>query len=255
MADWGFEMESLSLITTQRQHLFDVGGILVEGIGRQFMRNARKPVVISVRGTFRDGKKIFSDAAAQKLFGIEDAQFKNLYKEQEHFQRGIPLFKGHPGYDEYWQGYSRGQIVEVDFINAAWQSGYSEDDTICRGCDDNRLPLNLIKHRIYQNFLKLRKYGGLSFVHNSDLVADENAAIDIWLERARGTSLGRSPHGPFGLPESLRDIFQARSTETGHWTRLVTITVKDTQLLKSPLFRRALRRLQSHAPVFDGPEV
>ena len=175
-------------------------------------------------------------------------------KNSKHFKREAVSFKGRREYDEYWQGLGRGRSVEVSFVNTAWHCGYEEDQALLKGCIGTGLWGEKLDQKIAENFLKVRKYGGLCFVHNSDLFAAEKSWIDIWLERKQGVLLGGQPHScddVSGAP-SLRHVFMEHASAEKRWGRFVNIEVRNRDLLKSPRFMRALEKLQSRAPAFCG---
>lgn len=61
-------MKTVSLITTERQHLFEITHKLMGAIDPAFLWNRLRPVVVSVQGGFSAGKKIIPDAAREVLF-------------------------------------------------------------------------------------------------------------------------------------------------------------------------------------------
>lgn len=113
--------KTVRFITTKRDHLFDVSRILVTGIPQEFLEKSQNPVIISVRGTIADGKKIMPDAAVQVLLGVPDARQKACYSIGfKDNPRSDIQYEGKDEYDEYWTiRHSDGTRLEVDFINAA----------------------------------------------------------------------------------------------------------------------------------------
>lgn len=196
----------ISLVTATRSDLFKLSAALVLGIELEFLQDRERPVLVSVRGSFAGGKKIFPDAAHRVLLSSS----------------GDYAFRGVKEWDEYWTGTVNGKKTEVSFININKTNGFSDktlDDIWSQGC--------LIK-----SFLRLRRSGGVAFIHNSNEFGEDEAGIDIRLIAPRLSFLEAAA----GQPERA---------VCAKWARRVEIRVKDSRLLGSAKFQQALRDIES----------
>jgi hypothetical protein len=93
----------ITLITTEREHLFDLSRRMMLAIDPGLMQDPAKPLVISVRGSMTAGKKIFPDAARDALL---DQQLS---------------FKGKMDSDEIWAANG----IEMSFVNMVYDNEHS----------------------------------------------------------------------------------------------------------------------------------
>jgi|GEM_PF-1194004 len=234
--------DTIKLITTQRQHLFDISHILVGGIDPVFWQDRCDPVIITVRGSQGDGKKIIPDAAVEKIFGIPDAREKEKYKKSLLRFWSKVTYKGHDEYDEYWTGNYKGRPLQVDFINVAWGCDYTFHSFST--LDDSHPARRL---------LFLRKHGGLSFIHNSNYVAKDASWLDIVIEKPDSAGLVNSSGESFLKKETgrLKEVFDAQAHRSD-WTRYIRIEPRREALMQSEMFQRALKQLRNEAPLFGA---
>lgn len=179
-----------SFSTDSRDALFQLGYILADMLPDGVLQDAKRPLLISVVGTFGSGKKIIPDAMRERLF------------------EGRPQLSGKLDYDEHWFGHHAGRDLELDFLNSLWSDGGYSDPV-----------LNKIEtpHKLTEVFLQSRKNGGLTFVHN-DQVLDQSADIEIRV---------------------TKDL----SGMSAYWDRDITVIVNDERLLGSPPLMAALRAM------------
>ncbi len=213
-------MEPIRLLTTEREHLFALSRLLMKAIDSALLQDSQNPVTVSVRGALAGGKKIFPDAAKEAF--LED--------------RGA--LEGRLEFDEFWTGETEGRPIEIDFINVAWEGDYKKVNPAQDAADRNAS----WKEVILKSFLKQRKHGGISFIHNYDGFA-ERADIDICLDQHDNTPATRDTHTikKAALP-ALTSKFNSLS-QVRWWTRYVEIRINNPRLLKSPAFRTAVESL------------
>lgn len=215
--------ETYRFLTTKRSHLFGLSKFLVGGIDPAFFDDPRNPVIITVRGSYRSGKKILPDAA--HLFLL----------------RGNVAFEGRENHDEYRRGRHRDREISIAFVNAAWGGGYSR--THLGGA---------VKGSCAQKFLAEIDRGGLVFIHNAGRVFTYRKSwIDIWMEERDNNLVGMFLASRLRKESrAMREEFERlsgrpRSRREGDWVRYVRVTVNSPALLDSPLFRKRLETLVS----------
>ena len=203
---------AIKLLTAEKEHLFALTRLLVSAIDPAFLHDKDNPVTVSVRGSFGSGKKIIPDAAREELL------------------KDKPSFQGVKEFDEFWSGKKDDRPLEVDFINVAW-GGWSFHKSYGFG------------REIAKNFLKERKAGGITFIHNDDNFGEREAGIDIVLESQADKPVTYDSQYKFkGEKGELQDTFN-RLVRQDNWARYIQITVRDERLLNSPSFRAALDAL------------
>ncbi len=235
----------IETITTQRQHLFDVSHNICEAVPLELLKDPKNPVVISVRGTYGDGKKIIPDAAIEKLFGVPDT-----YNTVENFSSGNITFEGKKFYDEYWTGEYKGTKLQITFMNVALGFACKHHKAISEErpdtCDYN--------HKRALNFIPLREYGGVSFIHNCESLAKNEAWVDIWIEKKYGRDVGLDQHHPekdAHAANIFENLTQAAANDNGRdWTRYLRINVRRPELLDSPTFMTAIQKLKQPDFIF-----
>lgn len=232
-------MADLSLVTAERNHLVEIAGTLVKGLGAEYLQDAKKPVVISVRGSMWSGKKIFSDRAVETVFGIPDARKHEEYRKNPSVA-ARPHFKGKYGYDEYWKGKSGGFPVEIMYLDAAYGAGYEK---IKSGHRNGMAG-------IVKEFLSLRRCGGVTFLQNGwGCVSAHSPDINIWLESPHSMLVeGGIVRKSETAPRQLRRAFNEAGWNP--WVRYVEIDVGSDALKRSPQFAQALESIRSRGPVF-----
>ncbi len=82
-SDW----QNISLVTTQRDELFAIGRLIAEGLEPQFLQDPKRPVTISICGSFQSGKSIIAEEARN---GLTPPQTQRALYTGE----GIEIFKG-----------------------------------------------------------------------------------------------------------------------------------------------------------------
>ncbi len=208
----------IRFITTEREDLFHISRVLAEAIPAAFLSKPQDPVIVSVRGGFNSGKKIFADAVRDTLLPGEDNR----------------ILIGRRNYDETWRGKSDKGALEVAFMNAAWAHGYT-DEWLCHYMKDNVQKVG--------RFLKQRKHGGISFIHNDMYTADEKAWITIWTESRRSRLVDRleKPHIKTAGPEA--QFHFNRLSKPRDWVRYTELTIRRDELFEAPQMQEALAKL------------
>ncbi len=197
----------VEVITNSRMDLFNISAMLMKAIDDTFLTDAAKPVTVAVNGTFAGGKSIFPDAARHVLMsGVSHLAFKGLLEE-----------------DEFWYGLRNGHKFEFGFTNTNRSFYYGLDE-----------------------YLGKRKFGGVSFVHNTDGKTGRDGSeafecgIEIWLEsgvQPVKDLRAKAMHSP--LAAAFRDAIKQP------WGRYVSITVHDERLSASLSFNRAMKAIEA----------
>ncbi len=216
------------LIATKKQDLFDIAEVIVDGIDPVFMTDPQHPVIVSIKGSGSAGKKIFPDVARQKLLG--DTALCSLVGKEE--------------YDEFWTKAVNGRMLEVDFVNIAWEHGY-KSPVLKKVLDDSYLSSELrqkMPAALCEAFLAARQYGGLSYIHNYTF----NASIDIWVECHDKDIVHdeacRRKNSP--LSEVYQKAAQKEKDSYATDLRYLEIEIKDGRLAQSPVMMQALEDLR-----------
>ncbi|MCB9990110.1 MAG: hypothetical protein H6867_01865 [Rhodospirillales bacterium] len=238
---------TLHLLSRKRQDLVDISHQVFGAIPDEYLRDPSNPVVVSVRGTFEGGKKVIPDTAIEYLYGISPNDRERLTRIAPYVNQATPRlpasFEGKRNYDERWLGARNDMPLEINFINAAWHSGY-------RTLDENFHDYTTLDDQEYQiasAFLDLqRQAGGISFVHNSHILAQRQAWIDIWIEKSASmrSIVGDYPSLFKKSPKSLKEQYNAVATESDYdWTRYIRLDIRHNTLLGDPRFVNALKPL------------
>ncbi len=183
---------------------------MAKGIAPEILQDRKKALLVAVNGTYGGGKKIFPDAMRRTLMA----------------STSLAGFKGRKEYDEFWFYELGGKPVEIDFVNTAWdRSDFSKmfrNEKMNRNCyNDAKL------------MMRLRKFGGVTFVHNDMDFALQRAGLDIFISRPMDIGL-------FKVPESMKTDFQSASFNN-QWGRFVRVIVRDHRLKASAQFQEAMR--------------
>lgn len=223
---------TVSLITTSREQLFELCRMIVASIDPELLKDPANPIIISVRGSKGGGKKIFPDAAREALLG-PDARFR-----------------GKENFDEFWIGSHDNEELEIDFINAAFNTSYHR--SYAADTPKNRV-WGISQAETLQNFLMEREFGGITFIHNSNK-SSKKAGIDICLEHdgALPVTYAFSKMWRSGLKKT----FNALAAEN-KWVRFVRIQINNEALLSSPIFQKLLESLtpKERAPAVFGISI
>lgn len=212
------DRQKIAFITNSREDLFRVSRLLAAGMSPDVMADKHDPLVISVRGSIGSGKKIFPDAMREYFLG----------------STALGETTGRPGYDEFWRGQVRGQQVEFAYIDAAWQSGYSNPEFV-----------SPYIHHVREAFMAVREHGGIAFVHNDyTLGNNRGAGIEIWMEKqGTPTPEGGRPRAPES-PLCAKFRIANSQNEGNDWIRYVEIEIADKRLLESAKFGDVLDKLR-----------
>jgi len=203
--------KTIHLKTGTRSELVYIAHTLVKGLPTKLLMDAKKPVLISVRGDFHSGKSIFPDEAFTTL-AIKNA-----------------VLDGFPNAAYHWSGTHRTGIrrhnITLSFINLDFNRA-NNGNIFSLPLDNEAGDLKYLDKdiTIADAFIRARNAGGIVYVHNSSAVAQHSAWIDIVLRRGTGNV--------------THDIFP-------EWARTISITVSDPSLLDSSCFQRALRRMEN----------
>ena len=214
------DRQKIAFITKSRDELFRVSRLLAAGMSNDIMADKHDPLVISVRGSIGSGKKIIPDAM------------------REYFLSTTALgeITGRPGYDEFWRGQVRGQQVEFAYIDAAWQSGYSNPEFV-----------SPYIHHVREAFMAVREHGGIAFIHNDyTLALNRGAGMEIWIEKQGVPNPdGNRPRSPES-PLSKQFRIANSQNEGNDWIRYVEVEIADKRLLESAKFGDVLDKLRKH---------
>lgn len=228
----------ISLITTTRDDLFDVSHAIAQSIDPAFYQDRVKPVVLAVRGSFKSGKKIVTDAVREKLLG----------------STALCHFRGAPGIDEYWVGMSQHKPLEIDYMDAMYAKGFHHG------------ALNSVDGLAREEaFFQQRKFGGMTLIQNKEQSARDG--INIWVESALGIPVNRSEkpkarNGDLAMAFRCATAFDTQtknfatdraqykdmqSQPDKEWVRYVEIEVRDERLQTSSKFQAGIAALASSA--------
>jgi hypothetical protein len=233
------------VFTLERQDLVDLSRRIAECIPDGFLQDKDKPVVISVGGSYRCGKKIIADFGRAAILDVEhdDINFDRHYPRPNIFQKVANIARlwfddpskpvhviskgqdvrcrGTEQFDEYVSTGHEGHETEVSFINAAWNHGYVFGD------EGNGAAC-------YEKHLAQRVAGGIAYIHNINLAA-VRPDIEITLESGAGsTCLGGKPRLCLDVNRALKscgegDLF----TNFNEWSRFVTVQFNNAALDQS----------------------
>lgn len=212
------DRQKIAFITQSRQEVFFMSRLIAAGLTPDVMAEKHDPLLVSVRGSIGSGKKIIPDAMREYFLGTT----------------ALGEITGRPGYDEFWRGQVRGQQVEFSYIDAAWQSGYSNPDFASHST-----------HLVRQAFMDVREHGGVAFIHNDySLSLNRGAGLDIWMEK-QGVP---NPDGnrPRAYESPLGNMFRKANAKDceNEWIRYVEIEVADKRLLESSKFMDVMDKLR-----------
>ncbi len=227
----------ISLHTSKRQQLLDLARNMAAAMDDALVADAAQPVMVSMRGSFSCGKKIFPDMCREALGAAaktEDFYEPKLYS---HDDKGNIMFASNihrkggfvPHEAEFWSGTKDGKPVEVQLLDG----GY-----ILEG-NPPRAAAVMEWQQTKENFLAKRGAGGVTFICNDEKGAAD-CGIDIWLQSKRspvkmGTEKDRAGKS------TLAKQFNASSDA---WSRYIEITVTDQRLLNSPRFMQFVDQLK-----------
>ncbi|MAH04510.1 MAG: hypothetical protein CL561_03020 [Alphaproteobacteria bacterium] len=171
--------ETYGAFTLERDDLVALAQRIVLSVPNDFLYDKENPLIISVDGTFKGGKKIIPDSGYEAAFNIqrEDLSFaQGEIHDGTDWKRSFSeagkdlnvIYRGRGEYDEYVIGRKAGRDVELSFVNVAWGQGFSfkAAPTECE---------RLAQH------LGLRQKGGIVFVHNAEreyIAPDINIRIE-----------------------------------------------------------------------------
>lgn len=210
--------QKIAIITQSRAEIFLMARLLAAGLTPDVMADKHDPLLVSVRGSIGSGKKIIPDAMREYFLGTT----------------ALSQVTGRLGYDEFCRGQVRGLQVEFAYIDAAWQSGYSNPEFV-----------SPYIHHVREAFMATRQHGGLAFVHNDyTLGIGRSAGLDIWIEK-QGVpnpdgARARAQDGP------LQKQFRTANSKApeNDWVRYIEIEVADKRLLESSKFGDVLSKLR-----------
>lgn len=240
------QSNDLAVITIAREDIVRFSRALAAYIPQEFLINKARPVVISVEGSIRSGKKIIADAGRDGLFLVEEPQFVKNASHRKGVRHAYALMaqsavdgvsrvfngfsskphdisvSGYKEYDEYAIKALQGQPVEVSFINLAWSEGYSFDDLVL---DDKDLSF-------FDSHKAMRKHGGIIYAHNGGNFFRrlQTPDIEIWFETGQSKSYIASE----GLRRlrfdkgQLQDCFAGRYAPD--WLRYIEIRINNQAL-------------------------
>lgn len=211
--------QKIAIITQSRAEIFFMARLLAAGLTPDVMADKHDPLLVSVRGSIGSGKKIIPDAMREYFLGTT----------------ALGEVTGRPGYDEFWRGQVRGQQVEFAYIDAAWQSGYSNPEFV-----------SPYIHHVREAFMATREHGGIAFVHNDyTLGINRSAGLDIWMEKqGQPNPDGERPRAHDGpLQKEFRTA--NKKDPENDWVRYIEIEVADKRLLASPKFGDVLDKLRN----------
>jgi hypothetical protein len=216
---------SVTLVTTQRQDIFALGRLLVQGIDERFFKDPEKPILISLNGSLESGKTIIAEEGRRIL--IPQATLAN----------------GNKGYDEIWAGQRNGRPFEIGYIDANWAL---RDFRTVDGNDDYS-----DAGFAAESFLKNRRSPGITYVQNSGDAFSEKADICLLIQKYR---YGR---GPFIQKEEdgrLKSAYNHFSRERCiPWTRYISLYVRNPELRHSTQFMQALQKIAKlHRPCSEA---
>lgn len=236
----------IRLLTKCRKDLFEISQTLYGAIPSVCLSRANDPVIVSVRGSIVGGKKIFPDAAVERLLGLTEEQRETLSGQVLHrraITKNITVkFNGNANFDEYWTGEVNGQDIEIDFVNTAQIQNYAGFDASAAYKKDR-------EYGIAKAFMGVRKKGGLSFIHNSHDIAEKEAWIDIWVETEDASIVGL--HDSFLQDENPKLVSTFNSlARWNHWARYLRIDIRHESLLKDKNFMNACDSLMSKGMIY-----
>lgn len=198
------ETQKISILTKSRQELFNISAILARGLDAKsehdVLNDPKNPVLIAVDGSFNGGKSIFADAIRRALLSSTS---------------GLAL-RGELQTEEFWYAKRGKDKLEIDFVNIN-RSRFAPDFDAA------------------DTFLAKRKFGGVSFLHNTDTCKNLNPGLKIWLEMyepMHDGALMRATKTP------LIDDFKEQGDKP--WSRYLEIEIKDERLRLSPQFQQAV---------------
>lgn len=202
------ETQKISILTKSRQELFNISAILARGLNAKaehdVLNDPKNPVVIAVDGSFNGGKSIFADAIRRALLSTTS---------------GLAL-RGELQTEEYWYAKRGKDKLEIDFVNIN-RSRFAPD------------------YDAADEFLAKRKFGGVSFLHNTETCKNLNPSLQIWLEMCDQHYVDRLRVGKTPLLEEFKRRGNAM------WNRYLEIEIKDERLRLSPQFQQAVADIQA----------
>jgi len=239
----------ISLHTSTREQLLDLARHMAAAVEDTALANAAQPVVVSMRGSFSCGKKIFPDMCREVLGADDksesryapalysrDEKGRTMYAAQIHKKGGFV-----PKEAEFWSGRKDGTPVEVQLIDAGYTlEGSTPMPSAIREWEQTK-----------KNFLRQRAAAGVTFISNDEKGA-EAAGIDLWLQSKRSPVVMSAEKDRAGK-SPLAAQFNASSNA---WSRYIEITVTDERLLNAPRFMQFIERLKDPAQGYRqlGPQ-
>ena len=221
------KMTALGAFTLERDDLVAISQRIASCIPKSFCVETDRPVVVSVDGTFKSGKKIFADYGRAALLnvGADDFEFyrwgnyprdNNDLIEVKTLGERI-LCRGVNDYDEYAYRVANDNGLDVSFINLAWGS---------HSFGDNLDP----KASLMAHFAR-RMTGGVVFVHNANT---EFMAPDIEIRIEADYGDKQVNGGRRICPDVLRILGQGVGIERAYkhdgWARYIEITCHNQML-------------------------
>ena len=228
----------ISLITTTRDDLFDVSHAVAQAIDPAFYQDRDNPVVLGVRGSFKSGKKIVTDAVREKLLG----------------STALCHFQGVPGIDEYWFGKPQRSVLEVDYMDTMYARGFHHKS------------LDAVDGLVREDaFFQQRKFGGITLIQNKE--QSPRDGINIWVESAFGLPVNREEkprarHGDLAMAFRCAIAFDTEAKRFAadrsechamqsqldkEWVRYVEIEVHDARLKNSSKFQAGMGAIAASA--------
>ncbi len=216
-----------SLVTTQRDELFAIGRLIAEGLEPEFLHDWKKPVTVSICGSFSSGKSIIAEEGRQALIGSTE------------------MTRGHKDYAEHWEGRRDGKPLEIIYTDGIIAEKQYKKPALNPFAPSLR-PLREIFNR--------RQQGGITYVQNSRRFARREADIAVWVED-RCQILDNNPVvDVFSMIflgstkwtgrlswSPLRQEFNAKR---GDWTRYVEVNVRNPRILQSEKFQHAMAAIR-----------
>lgn len=205
-----------TFITTEKQDIENISHLLMSGISDIFLKDPANPLIVSINGSWKGGKSLISDTATGYFSRNRNSEVIT-YTGTEHADDNITLlFNNTP--------------MDITFYNIQWGS---------------KPPT--------------RTHGGISFETNHIPTSNRKISpdIDIWIESTvreadsdghdRNLMQLSNESRLSRLNKKNRNAFNALSYNQPNphqdWTRLIEITIRNTQLAEHPEFQKVLQTL------------
>jgi hypothetical protein len=103
----------LRLVTSERGDIFAIGRLIAQGLEPELFQDRKRPVKVSIRGSYASGKTIIAEAGRRALIGITE------------------LTHGHIDM-ESWKGRLKGKDIEITYVLADGQKSRIKHIQDCR---------------------------------------------------------------------------------------------------------------------------